>query len=50
MNEQNITSKIREKALEYLTEHQEGIKFSNLINLISTSNSNFNRNTINGAI
>ena len=45
-----IQSRIRKKALEYLTEHSEGLRFSKLVDIIHNNNPEFNPNTIRGAV
>ena len=45
-----IQSKIRKKALEYLTERSQGLRYSELVRLIHENNTEFNLNTIRGAI
>lgn len=45
-----ITEIIKKTAFDLLEAQPEGIRYSELINLISTQNPSFNKNTISGAI
>lgn len=45
-----ITAQIRKKALELLADKPQGMRYSELQSEIHTSNTAFNKNTINGAI
>jgi hypothetical protein len=47
---ENITKQIRHIALELLDNEPEGIKYSTILETISTKHPNFNNNTIRGAI
>ncbi len=45
-----ITERIKDTALELLREHPDGLRYSELVKLISENDEKLNRNTINGSI
>lgn len=50
MNNSTITGRINTKALEFLQQHPEGMRWSELISKIKASDSSFHPKTINGCI
>lgn len=46
----NVTEKIKDKAFELLKDNPDGLRYSELVKLISENDEKLNRNTINGSI
>ena len=50
MQSTKVTERIKATAFEFLEQHPEGLRFSELMNKIQDTDAAFNHNTINGCI